>query len=71
LQTDPSGYTGEDFNLYTYVRNSPLRFADPMGLVAKKVIKGIVGKDDDFPPTKGKEDWERIKLINDITNPKP
>jgi len=32
LQPDPIGYTGEDFNLYTYVENSPLKFVDPMGL---------------------------------------
>lgn len=32
LQPDPVGYTGEDFNLYTYVGNSPLAFTDPMGL---------------------------------------
>lgn len=32
LQPDPIGYTGEDFNLYTYVGNSPLRYTDPMGL---------------------------------------
>lgn len=32
LQPDPIGYTGEDFSLYTYVRNSPLRFTDPLGL---------------------------------------
>ncbi|MBP9092072.1 hypothetical protein KBI23_13680 [bacterium] len=32
LQTDLIGFTGEDFNLYTYVRNSPLRYTDAMGL---------------------------------------
>ena len=32
LQPDPTGYTGEELNLYTYVQNSPLRFVDPMGL---------------------------------------
>lgn len=32
LQPDPIGYTDEDFNLYTYVGNSPLKFTDPMGL---------------------------------------
>lgn len=31
LQPDPVGYT-EDYNLYTYVGNSPLGFYDPMGL---------------------------------------
>jgi RHS repeat-associated protein len=32
LQPDPIGYEGGDFNLYTYVKNSPLKFTDPMGL---------------------------------------
>jgi RHS repeat-associated protein len=32
LQPDPIGYTGEDFNLYTYVGNSPFRFRDLLGL---------------------------------------
>ena len=32
LQTDPVRYTGEDFNLYTYVMNSPLANTDPFGL---------------------------------------
>lgn len=32
LQPDPIGYTGRDFNLYTYVSNSPIRYVDPMGL---------------------------------------
>ncbi len=33
LQPDPAGYAGdEDFNLYTYVSNSPLALTDPMGL---------------------------------------
>ena len=36
LQPDPIGYTGEDFNLYTYVGNSPLKYTDPMGLDHKK-----------------------------------
>ncbi len=34
LQPDPAGYAGpEDFNLYTYVGSSPLKFTDPLGLV--------------------------------------
>ena len=32
LQPDPIGYTGSDFNLYTYVGNSPQKFTDPIGL---------------------------------------
>ncbi len=32
LQPDPIGYTGSDFNLYTYVVNSPQEYTDPMGL---------------------------------------
>ncbi|MDX1988204.1 MAG: RHS repeat-associated core domain-containing protein, partial [Candidatus Obscuribacter sp.] len=32
LQPDPIGYTGRDFNLYTYVGNSPQTYTDPMGL---------------------------------------
>jgi RHS repeat-associated protein len=32
LQPDPIGYTGEDFNLYTYVSGSPLKFVDVLGL---------------------------------------
>ncbi|NJL71608.1 MAG: RHS repeat-associated core domain-containing protein, partial [Candidatus Competibacteraceae bacterium] len=32
LQPDPIGYTGSDFNLYTYVGNSPQKYTDPMGL---------------------------------------
>ncbi|MBS2009752.1 MAG: hypothetical protein JST01_22040 [Cyanobacteria bacterium SZAS TMP-1] len=45
LQTDPAGYSGpEDYNLYSYVGNSPLKFTDPMGtLGAVAVILIIVG----------------------------
>ncbi|NJL73087.1 MAG: RHS repeat-associated core domain-containing protein, partial [Candidatus Competibacteraceae bacterium] len=32
LQPDPIGYTGSDFNLYTYVGNSPQKYTDPLGL---------------------------------------
>ncbi|MDQ5950787.1 MAG: tRNA(Glu)-specific nuclease WapA, partial [Patescibacteria group bacterium] len=32
LQPDPIGYTSSDFNLYTYVGNSPKKYTDPMGL---------------------------------------
>jgi RHS repeat-associated protein len=39
LQPDPIGYTGKDFNLYTYVQNSPLKYADPMGLDPEKTKK--------------------------------
>ncbi|NJL70465.1 MAG: RHS repeat-associated core domain-containing protein [Candidatus Competibacteraceae bacterium] len=35
LQPDPIGYTGPDFNLYTYGLNSPLVFTDPLGLSIK------------------------------------
>jgi len=40
LQPDPVGYTGKDFNLYSYVRNSPLLFTDPMGLQQKVWVPG-------------------------------
>ncbi|MFA6557777.1 MAG: RHS repeat-associated core domain-containing protein [Candidatus Obscuribacterales bacterium] len=43
LQPDPIGYTGDDFNLYTYVENSPLKYTDPMGLDPGKG-KGTGGK---------------------------
>jgi len=39
LQPDPAGYIGEDFNLYTYVGNSPLKYTDPMGLDKSKQKK--------------------------------
>lgn len=32
LQPDSVGYTGGDFNLYSYVQNSPLLYTDPLGL---------------------------------------
>lgn len=32
LQPDPVGYTGLQFNLYSYVGSSPLKFSDPYGL---------------------------------------
>lgn len=31
LQTDPVGYA-DDLNLYTYVKNNPLNYSNPMGL---------------------------------------
>jgi RHS repeat-associated protein len=31
LQPDPVGYSANDFNLYTYGKNSPLLYTDPMG----------------------------------------
>ncbi len=31
IQPDPIGYDSGDFNLYTYVFNSPLKLVDPMG----------------------------------------
>lgn len=34
LQRDPAGYA-DGLNLYAYVRNNPLRFLDPLGLVAR------------------------------------
>ncbi|HEX3744765.1 MAG TPA: RHS repeat-associated core domain-containing protein [Bryobacteraceae bacterium] len=37
VQTDPSGLSGGDFNLYRYVGNSPSNFADPTGLVTDYV----------------------------------
>ena len=32
IQMDPIGLAGGDTNLYRYVKNSPLRFSDPLGL---------------------------------------
>jgi RHS repeat-associated protein len=31
LSADPIGFGGQDFNLYRYVENNPLRFIDPYG----------------------------------------
>ena len=41
LQPDPIGYTGPDFNLYTYVGNSPVKYTDPLGLAT--VMKIDIG----------------------------
>jgi len=41
LQTDPIGFTGEDFNLYTYVVNSPLKYVDPLGEASLVLVAGI------------------------------
>lgn len=44
LQPDHVGYTGEDFNLYTYVGNSPLKYVDPIGEGSLPgVIAAIIG----------------------------
>src|SRR6266850_4501713 len=32
ISEDPVGFMGGDFNLYAYVRNTPTRFRDPLGL---------------------------------------
>jgi RHS repeat-associated protein len=32
ISEDPIGFAGRDVNLYSYVRNNPLRFIDPLGL---------------------------------------
>ncbi len=36
LSVDPIGLSGGDFNLYRYVRNSPVDHSDPLGLKMKK-----------------------------------
>lgn len=32
LSPDPIGFEGEDFNLYRYVENNPIKYRDPEGL---------------------------------------
>jgi hypothetical protein len=34
ISEDPIGFAGKDINLYAYVKNNPLRFNDPLGLVS-------------------------------------
>ncbi|MBI5744915.1 MAG: RHS repeat protein [Elusimicrobia bacterium] len=47
MQEDPIGFAGEDTNLYVYVRNNPVNYSDPSGLVqwgdAGRAAGGIVG----------------------------
>ncbi|MDP3506443.1 MAG: RHS repeat-associated core domain-containing protein [Candidatus Melainabacteria bacterium] len=52
LQPDPIGYVAEDFNLYTYVLNSPLLYNDPMGLKSPPPPPEAipVGTPQEFPP---------------------
>jgi RHS repeat-associated protein len=47
VQEDPIGFAGEDTNLNAYVRNNPINYTDPTGLVqwgeAGRATGGIVG----------------------------
>jgi RHS repeat-associated protein len=40
LQTDKIRFGGHDSNMYRYVRNSPVRFADPSGNILEVVVGG-------------------------------
>lgn len=41
ISEDPIGFAGEDFNLYRYVENNPLKFIDPFGEQAAEFINGV------------------------------
>ena len=48
ISEDPIGFLGGDINIYDYVKNSPLRFNDPLGLqrcdpVLGAIVGGVVG----------------------------
>jgi RHS repeat-associated protein len=43
IAEDPVGFAGGDWNLYSYVRNSPLAFVDPRGLDIAVIENGPTG----------------------------
>ena len=79
LQPDPIGYESGDFNLYTYVKNTPLVLKDPMGLetlqggasvnVGGPGGEGVPGNVGDFGtgPEVGPQNQDQAKPNTDAT----
>src|SRR5262249_12483501 len=56
---DPIGFSSGDVNLYTYVRNNPLRFRDPSGTQIRQDRNWNEGEEDPITHKTLHNDWSQ------------